>query len=237
MTINTKPYEPFIKRVFIDDREQDRINYAKGVYAPFNPFVAHLNVGDYIFESYDKQFAAFEFKTGSDFLTSINNDSYHLHNQVYELMTSFDHRFVIIQCEDMKAELNKLYYSTGIDMSLSQVNGAIAEFNRVCTVVNVQTKYQAFDYMMRQSGKIFQDNEYKWTYGKKTKNVALNYLSAMKGLDKRAEQICNELNLKTLTDLLNLKKEDLLTINGVGSKKAELILKNIRGNLHGQTKD
>lgn len=237
MRVNVKPYEKDIKRVYIDDREQDRIEYALDVYSTLNPIKCHLDVGDYIFESNDNRFVAFEFKTAQDFLNSINNEDNHLHNQVYELITNFDHRFVIVQCEDMRKELNSLYYTTGIDMSFAQVNGAVAEFNRVCTVVNVQTIYQAFDYMVRQSGKIFRDNEYKWTYGKKSKNSALNYLSAIKGLDKRAEEICNELDLKTLNDLLNLEIDDLTKVKGVGSKKAEMILKNLHGDdLHGLRK-
>jgi len=234
MRVNTKPYEKDIKAVYIDDREQDRIEYAFDAYSSLNPVRCHLDVGDYIFESPDGKHVAFEFKTGADFLNSINGESHHLHNQVYELVTNFDHRFVIVQCEDMRKELNALYYQTGIDMSFAQLNGAIADFNRVCTVVSVQTLYQAFDYMVRQAGKIFRDNEYKWTYGKKTTNSALNYLSAIKGLDKRAEQICKTLDLKTLEDLLNLEIEDLTEVKGVGSKKAEMIIRNLRSDLHGQ---
>ena len=237
MRVNVSAYEKDIERVLIDDREQDRVEYAFDAYSTINPVRCHLDVGDYIFESPDGKRVAFEFKTAQDFLSSINGESHHLHNQVYELMTNFDHRFVIIQCEDMRKELNNLYYSTGIDMSFAQLNGAIADFNRVCTVVSVQTLYQAFDYMVRQAGKIFRDNEYKWTYGKKSTNSALNYLSAIKGLDKRAEQICKTLELKTLEDLLDLEIEDLTKVKGVGSKKAEMILSNIRSSTHERKKN
>lgn len=231
MKVNVKPYEKDIKCVYIDDREQDRVDYALGAYSTLNPIKCHLEVADYIFEGYNGAFVGFEYKTAQDFLNSINGQDKHLANQVYDLMVNFNHRFVIIQCEDMRNELNKLYYSTGIDMSFAQVNGAIADFNRVCTVVNVQTKYQAFDYMVRQSGKIFRDGEYKWTFGKKTPNYALNSLSAMKGVDKFAERICNQLDLHTLTDLINLTKEDLLTVQGIGDKKADMIIKNIGSGL------
>lgn len=236
MRINVKPYERYIDAVYVDDREQDRVEYALDVYSTLNPKKCHLDVGDYIFKGNDGDLVAFEYKTAQDFLNSVNGDDKRLHNQVYELMTNFDHRFVIIQCQDMRKELNQLYYSTGIDMSFAQLNGAVADFNRVCTVVNVQTQYQAFDYMVRQAGKIFRDDEFKWTYGKKSANYALNHLSAMKGVNKYADRICKELELSTLEDLLNLKKEDLLTVNGVGSKKADLILSNIWSDLHGQRK-
>ena len=227
LRINVEPYKNDIKHIYVDDREQDRIEYALDEYSIFDPIKCHLDVGDYVFEGYDGNFVAFEYKTAQDFLNSINGGDNHLHNQVYELMTNFDHRFVIIQCEDMRKELNKLYYSTGIDISFAQINGAVAKFNRVCTVVHVQTMYQAFDYMVRQSGKIFRNEEYKWTYGKKSPNAALNYLSAMKGVGKKAENIVNTLELETLSDLMNLTKNDLMEVELVGEKTAEMILKHI----------
>jgi ERCC4-type nuclease len=235
--INTKNYEDVIAAVLIDAREVDRKDFALSQYAKLNPSVVQLDVGDYVFRGFNGVEVVFEYKKDGDFLSSIIGENHHLHNQTYDMITHFDYTFIIVQCVNLIELINKRYYETGQDISISQVNGAIAEFSTVSTVLFTQTKYQAFDLMVRVAGKIIQGKPFKYAYGKKTENAALNYLSAMKGLDKRAEQICNELNLKTLTDLLNLKKEDLLTIDGVGSKKADLILKNIRGNLHGQTKD
>lgn len=235
MQINFKPYEKYIKSVKIDDREQDRVDYAKNIYSPINPIVCHLDVADYIFESIDGREVAFEYKTGSDFLTSVQSG--HLHNQVWDLMTNFDHRFVIVQSPDLRKDLDNLYFSTGIDMSFAQVNGEIADDNRIATVVMLQTQFQAFDYMFRQSGKIFRNNQYKWTFGKKTPNSALNYLSAMKGLDKFADRICEQLKLRTLDDLLNLTKEDLMSVKGVGKLKAETILRNLGVAKDGQKKN
>lgn len=234
--INTKNYEDIIAAVLIDAREVDRKDFALSNYEKLNPSVVQLDVGDYVFRGFNGVEVVFEFKKEGDFLSSIVG-SHHLHNQTYDMITHFDYTFVIVQCANLIELINKRYYQTGQDISISQVNGAIAELSTVSTVLFAQTKYQAFDLMMRVAGKVIRGKPFKYAYGKKTTNAALNYLSSMSGVDKYAEIICEELNLKTLTDLLNLKKEDLLTINGVGSKKADLILKNIRGNLHGQTKD
>lgn len=251
MNINTKNYEGVINRVFIDDRETERIEYAEEQYSPFNPIVDRLDIGDYIFESrvrnkrFEKfetaeppvpsaEYVVFEYKTGQDFLNSIRNKR--LENQVYDMVTNFDYTFVIVECKDLRAELQKLYYSTGINMSLNQVDGAIADFCTSSTVLFVQTEFQAFDMMMRIAGKIFQHKPIRYKYGKKTSNSALNYLYSIKNLGKKAENIVNTLELKTLNDLMNLTKEDLMQVELVGEKTAEMILKNIGGDSRGQTK-
>ena len=236
MKINTKNYEGVITSVKIDDRENERKSYAMEQYAPFNPSIEHLDVGDYIFIGNNGIEVAVEYKKDGDFLSSVVG-SEHLHNQTYHMVTNFDYSFIMIECEDLRGELDKRYYQTGQDISFPQLNGAIAEFNTVSTVLFAQTQYQAFDLQMRMAGKIIQQKPFMYKFTKKTPNYALNQLSSMRGVNKYAEIICNELNLKTLNDLLNLTKEDLTKVNGVGSKKADLILNNIWGELHGRKKN
>lgn len=228
MKINTKNYEGVISKVLIDDRENDRKNYAMVQYAPFNPSIEHLEVGDYIFIGNNGVKVAIEYKKDGDFINSITENN-HLHNQTYEMVTNFDYTFILCECKDLRAELNKLYYSTGKDVSFQQLNGAIASFNTVSTVLFAQTEYQAFDMMMRQAGKLIQQKPFLYKFGKKTSNSALNYLSAIKGLDKRAEDICNHCNLHSLKDLMNLTMEDLTEVKGIGKMKAKMILKQING--------
>ena len=237
MNINTKNYEDIITKVLIDDREQDRIEYALKQFDPFNPSVEHLDCGDYIFIGYNGIEVVAEYKKDGDFLTSVVGDNHHLHNQTYEMITNYDYSFIMVECEDLRKEMEKRYYQTGQDISFAQINGAIAEFNTVSTVLFAQTQYQAFDLLMRMAGKLIKNKPFKYKFGKKTKNSALNYMSAIKGLDKRAETICNELHLTTLEDLLNLTKEDLQKVNGVGNKKAEMIINNIRSSTHERKKN
>ena len=122
--INTKNYEDTIERVLIDTREQGREQYAMEQYAPFNPSITQLDYGDYIFIGHNGIRAIFEYKTGADFLSSIQNN--HLHNQVYEMTQNEPYCFVIIESTDMMHELDELYFSTNISMSLPQINGKIA---------------------------------------------------------------------------------------------------------------
>lgn len=225
MAINTKNYEDVIEKVLIDTREVDRKEYALKQYAPFNPLVTQLDYGDYIFIGYDGTKVIFEYKRGDDFISSI--ESNRLHNQVFEMTSHDPYCFVIIECEDLMRQLDELYYSTGISMGLPQINGEVADICTVSTVLNVQTQYQAFDLMMRVAGKMIQQKPFSYKFSKKSTNWALNVLSAMKGLDKKAEEIVRTLNLHTLTDVVNLTVEDLLKVDGIGKVKAENIIKNI----------
>lgn len=225
--INTKPYENIIEKILIDDRENERVQYAMEQYAPFQPTKAHLDFGDYIVIGYNGIHVCVEYKEAGDFLTSVVGETNHLHNQTYDMVTNFDYTFIIVQVEDLRKELNKRYYQTGQDISFQQLNGAVASFNTVTTVIFAQTRYQAFDMIMRQAGKLIEQKPFMYKFGKKDKNAALNYLSAMKGVGKRAENIVNTLGLKTLNDLMNLTKDDLLKVDLVGEKTAEMILNNL----------
>lgn len=222
--ITTDKYQEWISKVYIDSRENERKKYAMEQYAPFNPSIIQLDIGDYIFKSKSSEYVVFEYKTGSDFLNSINDENHHLSNQVYHMVTNFDYTFVIVECADLMQELDDLYYSSGVSMSLPQINGAVAEYSTSSSVLFCQTRYQAFDLMMRVAGKIFQHQPLRYKYGKKSTNSALNYLSSIKGLDKIAADICRTLQLRTLNDLLNVSKDDLMKVNKVGSKKADRIL-------------
>lgn len=225
--INTGKYKDVISNVLIDDRENKRIEYALQQYKDFNPLKSHLEIGDYVFVGNNGVTVVFEYKRGDDFLNSINDENHHLHNQVYDMVTNFDYTFVMVECEDLMRQADELYYSTGISMSLPQINGAISEFSTVSTVLQAQTQYQAFDLMMRTAAKIIQQKPYSYKYGKKTTNSALNYLGSIKGVDDYAEIICRELDLHTHKDLQNLTAKKLMDVKGIGEKKAEKIMKQL----------
>lgn len=226
--INTKPYIDVISNVFIDDREVDRKDYAMKQYASFNPKIVHLTEGDYLFKGYNGVYVCIEYKTGDDFLSSIGQGETHLHNQVYSMIHKNDYNFIMIECKNMKSLLGKRYYQTGMEMSIPEVNGAIAEFNTVCTVLQGQTKYACFDLMMRVAAKIIMEKPFLYKFRKKSKNTALNYLSSIHGLDKKSYAICKELDLHTVQDLFELSVEDLIRIDGIGKVTAEKIIGEIK---------
>ena len=222
--INTKKYEKIIKDVVIDDRENDRKEYSMEQFAPFNPSIDHLKFGDYIFTGYNGVQVCVEYKTGGDFLTSINRETNHLHNQVYKMIHEFDYHFVVVEVEDLQKLCTKRYYSTGLSMSVQEINGAISDLSTVTSVLFAQTKFGAFDLIMRTAGKLIEQKPFLWKFGKKTPNSALNYLSCISGVDNLAERICDTLNLHTKKDLDNLTVERLMTVDKIGKVKAEMIM-------------
>lgn len=226
--INTKKYEKLINSVVIDDREGDRKEYAMEQYAPFNPHIEHLETGDYIFTGHNGIQVAFEYKTAEDFLTSIDPSDYHLHNQVYRMIQEFDYVFVMVECEDMNKVIQKRYYSTGLSMSVQEINGAVSDLCTVCTVLWSQSEFGAFDLMMRTAGKMINDKPYLYKFGKKTTNSALNYLNCIYGIKNKALDIVTTLNIHTKNDLDNLTLDDLCSVDGIGKTTAEKILAELR---------
>ena len=226
MKINTKPYQNIISEILVDDREGHRIKYALDKYQELNPKKTHLEIGDYIFKSPKNISVCFEYKTGSDFLTSIDNN--HLHNQYYEMIVNYDYPFIIVESDNLMDTLQKRYYQTGLDMSINQVNGAISDYTVNATVLFAQSQFQAFDLMMRVAGKIFINKPVRYKYGKKDKNTALNYLTSIRGMGNKAETICQTYNLHSLSDLLTLDEEKLRNIDGIGKNTAKKILQAIQ---------
>lgn len=225
--INTRKYDKIIREVLIDDRENDRKKFAMEQYAPFKPQITHLLIGDYLFTGHDGTTICIEYKTGEDFLTSIDNSENHLHNQVYRMIHEFDYHFIMVECEDLNKLCTKRYYQTGLNTSVQQINGAVSELNTVSTVLFSQTQYGAFDLMMRTAGKLILNKPYLWKFGKKSHNTALNYLNCIHGLKNKASDIVETLNLHTKKDLDKLTMKDLLKVDGVGEVTAELILNEI----------
>jgi len=228
MKINTKKYAKVIKQVLIDDRETDRLSFAKEQYAPFNPIVDRLNTGDYIFIGYNGVRVAFEYKTVNDFLTSIDRNENHLHNQVYRMVREFDYSFVVVEAEDIGKSCTKRFYQTGLNTTVQEINGAVSDLNMVCTVLFSQTEFGAFDLMMRTAGKVIENKPFLWKFGKKSTNSALNYLNCIHGLKDKAVLITDTLDLHTKKDLDNLTLESLMSVDNIGKATAEMILRELR---------
>lgn len=226
--INTKKYEKVIKTCLIDDRETERIPFVKEQYAPFNPIIDRLDVGDYIFIGHNGVKVAVEYKTINDFLTSIDRSENHLHNQVYRMIQEYDYCFVMIEAEDINKACTKRFYQTGLNVSIQEINGAISDLNTVCTILQSQTQFGAFDLMMRTAAKVIEQKPFLWKFGKKSTNTALNYLNCIHGLRNKATDIVETLDLRTKSDLDNLTLDDLMKVDGIGKLTAEMILSELR---------
>jgi ERCC4-type nuclease len=225
--INTKKYEKVIEQVVIDNRETDRIEYAEEQYSPFNPIVRQLQYGDYIFKGYDGTRVCFEVKEEGDFLSSIGQGNNHLHNQVYGMIHNHDYCFVVVIVKDLEKLITKRFYQTGLSMSIQEINGVVSELSTVCTVLFSQTRFGAFDLMLRTAGKMIMDKPFLYKFGKKSTNTALNYLACIHGLDNKAADIVDTLGLRTKKDLDSLTVDDLCKVNGIGEITAMNILAEI----------
>ena len=87
---------------------------------------------------------------------------------------------------------------------------------------------------MKQAQKCLQQKPIVKKFPRKDKNPAFNYLCyCVYGLNhKRAKQIIDKYDLKTLEDLLYLDYNKLTTIDGIGDKLANKILDTIQGDTY-----
>ena len=218
-----------IVKLFIDDREDERRQKRVMEYnQEYAPQIKHLKYGDYHYITKKGKRVVWEFKTGSDFLSSIQDN--HLHNQVYNMKRHYDYTFVVIQCSDWEYMLQSYKRMTGIDMSLKRVAGVIAYLNCHTTVIQTKTLSNAMYMMKRQSEKIIEDKPLSYKFNRKSENYAENRLNCIHGVSEEiARNIVTTLNLKSERDLMNLTIKDLQSCDGIGIKKSENILRQLQG--------
>ena len=215
--------------LLMDNRELlHRLDWVKENYPQLNPQVTTLLVGDYHYILKDGRKVVFEYKTGADFLKSIRDG--HLHNQVYDLATTYDWHFIMVCVKSWSQLFKELYYKAGVEYDMNDVMGAIASFNRFTTVIVMNSRRECFDMMLRQARKIEQDKLLVPKTPRKDRNPAVNYLMGLHGMgDETVKSIVDAFNPTSLQDLLELTKEDLISIDGIADKKSETILRQIQG--------
>ena len=219
-------------QVTIDTREQNRITEATNYYKTqgLTVEVAELEIGDYLFQNQ----VCFEFKTIADFVSSIQDGR--VFNQSVELAENYDHAFVMIQ-GDLATRSKCIAMSRNYkEVTLFQYLGAISSLNRYVTVLQCYSPFinEAYFTMMKQAQKCLQQKPIVKKFPRKDKNPAFNYLCyCVYGLNhKRAKQIIDKYDLKTLEDLLYLDYNKLTTIDGIGDKLANKILDTIQGDTY-----
>ena len=153
----------------------------------------------------------------------------HIFNQTVRACQNYKYQFIIVQVHDMKSLIDRFFYQSGVDMSIEQVNGAVASLNTISTVLFADTLYDSFDLMYRQATKVFEDKPLTYKFQKKSMNPALNFLHGIHGIDKQVEVIVDKFNLYSLYDLFNLTENDLKTVPNIGEAKAKNIYKAIHG--------
>lgn len=216
--------------VEIDNREKhSRIENAKEYYSSLNDevIIKELPFGDYIF---DKQVVV-EYKTLQDFVKSVQ--SQRVFNQAIDQSTVFKYHFVIIVSteRERRGYFNKLKHTGNSKLYFDEYKyiGAIARLNTFTTVIQANNEYEAFTFMRSQARKCLDNKHIVKRLEQKTDNPCFNFLMNIKHIsDVKAELIVKELELETLTDLLEITNNDLQAINGIGSSTAGIIMKSIR---------
>lgn len=218
-------------KVLIDNREQNRIKSAQLYYNQqgIETEIRELEIGDYIFTDM-KHAVCFEFKTISDFISSIQSGR--VFNQSINMAEEYDHRFVIIQ-GDEHSRAKALAMSRNYQkVSVYQYINAISSLNRYVTVIESYSPYidEAYYRMLSQAKKILQDKPIVKKFNKKEKCPALNFLCHdIYGINyKRAKLITDTYNLHSLNDLMTLTIDKLKMIDGIGENTAKKIIEAIQ---------
>ena len=208
--------------IVIDSREHKRIKSATKYYQDlgYDVSVSTLDTGDYLFN--DK--VVFEFKTMMDYMSSIRDGR--VFRECILQSETYPYHFCIIQGSnyDLKRALD---YS---NVSFRQYMGSISRLNTYTTVINSMGGVKnAYHQMHIQTSKCL-DNLGKFKQFKtKNYNTAFNILAYTipRVSVVRADRIVETLHLETVTDVVNLTKEDLLTVDGIGEGLADNIIKHI----------
>lgn len=218
-----------ITTLYCDTREDDRrLNRVTEYNKEYNPQIRQLKYGDYHYITNKKRRVVWEYKTGSDFISSIQDN--HLHNQVYQMKKHYDLTFLIIQVSDWEYLLQSHRRITGNTITLKRIAGEIAWFNCHTTVIQCRNLTNALYLMKRQSEKLIDDKPLLYKFNKKDPNYATNRLNCIYGISGDiATNITDTLDLKTEKDLMKLSIDDLQTVNGIGEVTAEKIIKALHG--------
>ena len=219
-------------KVTIDTREKDRTKTAEKYYTEqgLEVEIAELPIGDYIFSNTNGE-CVFEFKLVSDFISSIQSNR--VFNQAISQAEEFDYHYVIIhgdlysrhKCLSMTRDYHPI--------SIYGYLGAIASLNKYTTVIETYnpTIQESYYRMLVQANKCLSTKPIVKKFPRKDKNSAFNFLCHdIYGINsKKAEVLVDTFNLHSLDDLMKLKYEDLLLIEGIAEKTAT----NIIGAIHG----
>ncbi len=208
--------------VKIDVREQKRIKEAEKFYKEndYDVEILQLETGDYVFE--DK--VVFEYKTYSDMFASIMDNR--VFDESIRQTEKYPYHYVIIvgNEKDRKNALFRLY-KLRVKFTMKQYYGAVARLNTYTNVIFAPSTKKAFKIMECQTKKCLDTKPLVRELNNKTSNPALNSLMMLPDVKyKRALSICETLDLRTVEDVMNITKDDLLQVKRIGGKIADNIL-------------
>lgn len=232
----------------IDTREKHRskqaIDYFHRKKECKDIFIEQMEVGDYVFIGEDGVTVGFEYKTAEDLLNSINN--HRVFDEVYRLNEKYDYSFLIVEANYQYA-IKNIYFNTKISYNRSNILGAYRRVRCFCPIIEVvnpskkdkskkdnRLMYFAFEDMHEQSIKCLdgKSDYYRVVKAKKHRNPCLTILCTLSNINfKTANKIVKHLQLNSIEELFDLNVEQLMLVDGIGEKKANAIIKQIKGGL------
>lgn len=197
--------------------------------------VKQIPIGDFLF---DKK-VVFEWKEPNDMINSI------MDGRVFKQskrMKQYPKSFVIV-VGDVFQEIRdrydspqnpfyaKYHYKKVKPFTIQNYIGALATLYENGSVIHVENQHQAFTIMDYLARNILERNPELRAVDKpvcKMTDSVSTFLACINGISvKKAVLIRDALGLENLRDLLNVTHKDLVSIKGIGSKTAAVIISEI----------
>lgn len=221
-------------KIYIDSRERERIVSAQKYFGHDNTEIKQLDVGDYIYKPNDSdKCCVCEVKqVHTDLFTSIQSKK--IFEQIRGLVENFPiHYLLIIGYPEEEIIRNTIIKNKNPNyhwnFSLNQWYGFYSSVTQVTSVLFAYNWEQGLKLMELLFKKSTDNKNRLYNYMPKYENTAKTFISCKKGIgENTAELVTSELGLETLNDLLTLNKDNLLSVNGIGDKKADLIMEAIK---------
>lgn len=207
-------------KLFIDSREQKRIQYAKARCKTWkwDYEVKQLKYGDYVCGN-----TVIEYKTGIDFIASVVDGR--MKKEAIDQANAFPFHYVFIvgnvdsACFQYKTYTNRVFHKTNFYSAVA----SLLTYTNVVLLPQQKDAFQLMKYVMEKSNdtgrRVVRPVE------KLSRNPCYNFLVGIPRISqKRAEAICTLHNLKTAKQLFALDKTKLLAVDGIGDTLADEIL-------------
>lgn len=218
-------------KLYIDNREGKRIAPALSHFknTDYDTEIKQLQYGDFVCGN-----TAIEYKATEDLIHSTQNKR--IFKQAVNLANNYEHAFIFMESEKVKLQnaIKKSQF-VGQPFSWKQYYGAVSSLSQIVIPIVVPNFKQACQLMEVLFVKC-NDNKVRNVFSntKKYDNFLVNALSSIDGVaGNNALLIIDSLNLKTFDDLCKVSYDDLISVKGIGSKKAEKIITGIHGDNHG----
>lgn len=214
--------------IVIDAREKERIKPAKAFFKDAE--VYNLSSADYLFVK-DNKSCAFEYKTISDFISSIID--HRIFRQTYDMNRTYDNSYLVIHGDfsNIKSLIYTFHKKSNVNFNYNQFIGALARLYSEYNVIQITGDFEEVLFLMKKIAEKCFDSKTKRPIieFKKTDNAVLNFLMCIQGINyKTAKLIVDEYNINNLNDLFVIvNTEDLTDIKGIGNKTRDLILEAI----------